>query len=370
MEYLRRIAREQADGLVAQRHRAMAIYLLARAQEMPTNYLIDLHDTLKSQGESWQKDIAAMYIAATYQLLQKHDEAAAMVEQFGFDNKVEEPTDFQSDLTVNAQYVYLVSAHFPEIQQQLDVKNTIMPLLQPLMRGRFNTISASYTIMALQAYSRQNRRRYGDENADTFRFMVKDHNGKDIQLNNLALSSTVIFPTANIPLNQSAPISGEILIRGDNPVFYQASQSGFPAVIPAAENSNLEVLHQLLNKNGDEITSLKQGEEAVVRLRIRTLNGRQVDNIAVIDLLPGGFEVIRESVPRQSNNWNSDYVDVREDRVIFYGGFDSSVTELEYRIKATAAGEFVVPPAYAESMYDPDIWSQSVPANITVVNDE
>lgn len=370
VEYLRRIAREQADGLVAQRHRAMAIYLLARAQEMPTNYLIDLHDTLKSQGESWQKDIAAMYIAATYQLLQKHDEAAAMVEQFGFDNKVEEPTDFQSDLTVNAQYVYLVSAHFPEIQQQLDVKNTIMPLLQPLMRGRFNTISASYTIMALQAYSRQNRRRYGDENADIFRFMVKDHNGKDIQLNNLALSSTVIFPTANIPLNQSAPISGEILIRGDNPMFYQASQSGFPAVIPAAENSNLEVLHQLLNKNGDEITSLKQGEEAVVRLRIRTLNGRQVDNIAVIDLLPGGFEVIRESVPRQSNNWNSDYVDVREDRVIFYGGFDSSVTELEYRVKATAAGEFVVPPAYAESMYDPDIWSQSAPANITVVNDE
>ncbi|WP_420588342.1 alpha-2-macroglobulin family protein [Bacterioplanoides sp.] len=370
VEYLRRIARQQANGRVAQRHRAMAIYLLARAQEIPTNYLIDLHDTLKSQGESWQKDIMAMYMAATYQLLKKHDEAAAMVEQFGFDNKVEEPTDFQSDLTVNAQYVYLVSAHFPKIQQQLDVENTIMPLLQPLMRGRFNTISASYTTMALQAYSRQNRARYGDETADTFRFVVKDKDGKEIQLDNLALSSTVIFPTANIPLNQNTPVSDEILIRGENPVFYQASQSGFPAVMPAAENSNLEVVHQLLNKDGKEITTLRQGEEAVVRLRIRTLNGRQVDNIAVIDLLPGGFEVIRESVPRQSNHWNSDYVDVREDRVIFYGGFGSSVTELEYRIKATAAGEFIAPPAYAESMYDPDIWSQSAAATITVVNDE
>ena len=151
VEYLRRIARKQAYALAAQRHRAMAIYLLARAEEIPTNYLIDLHDTLKSMGGSWQKDIMAMYMAATYQLLKKHDEAAAMVEQFGFDNKVEDPTDFQSDLTVNAQYVYLVSAHFPDIQQQLDVENTIMPLLQPLMQGRFNTISASYTTMALQA---------------------------------------------------------------------------------------------------------------------------------------------------------------------------------------------------------------------------
>ena len=383
VEYLRRIARKNAYALAAQRHRAMAIYLLARAEEIPTNYLIDLHDTLKSMGGSWQKDIMAMYMAATYQLLKKHDEAAAMVEQFGFDNKVEDPTDFQSDLTVNAQYVYLVSAHFPDIQQQLDVENTIMPLLQPLMQGRFNTISASYTTMALQAYSRQNRARYGNETADTFRFVVKGKNGKDMQLDNLALSSTVIFPTANIPLNQNPPLSGnaasgtttaangaEILIRGDQPVFYQASQSGFPAVMPAAENSNLEVVHQLLNQQGKEITSLKQGEEAVVRLRIRTLNGRQVDNIAVIDLLPGGFEVIRESVPRQSNNWNSDYVDVREDRVVFYGGFGSSVTELEYRIKATAAGEFIAPPAYAESMYDPDIWSQSAPAKIIVVNDE
>ncbi|MEJ2200999.1 MAG: hypothetical protein P8X63_08300, partial [Desulfuromonadaceae bacterium] len=46
------------------------------------------------------------------------------------------------------------------------------------------------------------------------------------------------------------------------------------------------------------------------------------------------------------------YADVREDRVVFYGSFDGSVRELRYRAKATAAGQFGVPPAYAASMYD------------------
>jgi hypothetical protein len=38
--------------------------------------------------------------------------------------------------------------------------------------------------------------------------------------------------------------------------------------------------------------------------------------------------------------------------VVFYGSFDTSVRELNYRVKLTAEGSFVVPPTYAESMYD------------------
>ena len=92
-----------------------------------------------------------------------------------------------------------------------------------------------------------------------------------------------------------------------------------------------------------------------------------MDTIKVLEnLLPGGFEVIRSSVPRESSHWQSDYVDIREDRVVFYGGFGGNVTELRYRAKLTAAGEFVVPPAYAEAMYNRSIHGRSMAGRFSV----
>ena len=92
-----------------------------------------------------------------------------------------------------------------------------------------------------------------------------------------------------------------------------------------------------------------------MRLRVRALDGRSLNNVAVVDLLPGGFEIIRSSVSRRTFSWRADYVDIREDRVIFYGDFDSKVRELTYKVKLTAAGDFTIPPSYAESMYDRSI---------------
>ena len=45
-------------------------------------------------------------------------------------------------------------------------------------------------------------------------------------------------------------------------------------------------------------------------------------------------------------------MDVREDRVVFYGDFSTLVRELTYRVNLTASGKFVVPPAFVEAMYD------------------
>ena len=115
---------------------------------------------------------------------------------------------------------------------------------------------------------------------------------------------------------------------------------------------------------------MRQGQEVTVRLRIRSAGRDRVSNVAVIDLLPGGFEVIRSSVPRKSSYWSADYVDIREDRVVFYGSFDSSVTELRYRAKLTAAGEFVVPPAYAEAMYNRSVHARSMAGRFSVSDAE
>ena len=67
----------------------------------------------------------------------------------------------------------------------------------------------------------------------------------------------------------------------------------------------------------------------------------------------------RSPIGLSQSTWQLDYADIREDRVVIYGTATSDVHEFVYRIRATNAGKFAVPPAYAESMYDRAIQARS-----------
>ena len=113
------------------------------------------------------------------------------------------------------------------------------------------------------------------------------------------------------------------------------------------------------------MTEAVLGEELNVRLRVRS-NGQPRTNVAVVDLLPGGFEVQTSSIRSHYNGWSVDYSDVREDRVITYGTFSDQLTEINYTVKVTAAGTFTVPAAYASSMYDPTVQAHTTGGEFVV----
>ena len=190
VDYLRKIARQPTSTIQDSRRRAIAIYLLIRNGEVATNYLIDLHDELQKRGNNWEKDITSAYMAASYMLLQKTDMAYKLIKEFD-PSYSSGYTDFQSNLTMNAQYIYLVSTHFPDIE--LNVKDNILPLLEPVMQGKLNTISASYTILALSAYSQRNEQKYGKDELEFFVIGKKKIA--------LVKSSVLPFMTAKVPLD-------------------------------------------------------------------------------------------------------------------------------------------------------------------------
>ena len=108
------------------------------------------------------------------------------------------------------------------------------------------------------------------------------------------------------------------------------------------------------------------GDELTVRISLRSVDGMTHGNVAVVDLLPGGFEVLRDSVRGQGQGWQTDYVDIREDRLVLYGSVSSQVRQFEYRIKLTGQGRFVVPPAFAESMYHRHVHGQALAGQFVV----
>ncbi len=126
-----------------------------------------------------------------------------------------------------------------------------------------------------------------------------------------------------------------------------------------------------------------------------------ISNVAVVDLLPGSQNWNRTPRPRrrrpatQTNSpptrrrtfrkkacptqdeasaddadklsaWQPESTNHHEDRIILYGVFAPNEEAYHYRIKATARGTFVVPPPYAESMYDPALKVRGVAGSIEV----
>jgi hypothetical protein len=128
----------------------------------------------------------------------------------------------------------------------------------------------------------------------------------------------------------------------------------------------LEVYRELLDKNDQPVTRTKLGEPIHVRLHVRTVRDEPVTNVAIVDLLPGGFEVVGSSLQPGSTVSGVDYVDVREDRAIFYATVSSTALEINYQIKSANRGEFTVPPVFAESMYERNVKGRGVGGKITV----
>ena len=354
--YLRQVAARKVPDMAAAGLVSRAIYLLTRQGETTTNLLVRLQEQLERQfAKTWPQDPIAIYMAATYSLLKMDDDARRLVDDYTPGAaRTGAGGDFNGPLAREAQVLYLLSRHFPGTARRLGGE-AVMRVVEPIFRGETNTIGASYGILALSEYGR-----IAPAAADpaSIRFTLTRVDGPEREL---AMSQSP-FPTAAYTGDAKA-----VAIAGSGPLFYMNVQSGFDRTLPATPlRDGLEIHRDFVDAAGEVQTAFTQGQEVTVRLRVRSLGDGWVSNVAITDLLPGGFEVVRDSVPRRVGGWRADYVDVREDRVIFYGRVDSHVRELTYRVKVTAAGTFTRPPAMAESMYDPTLKARTTAGEVTV----
>ena len=351
--FLKELATQDVSNMDQARIHAYAIYVLTRNEIVTTNYLTNLQLTLdKMPDQPWHKDITSAYIAATYQMLKSSADANKIIAYYQpHSGAVSDATDFNDPNTTDAQYLYLLARHFPERLKQVD-NSLLMSVVDSLNANSMSTVLAGYSSLALSAYGE---------------FYPLPANAQISLSETLSNDKQDSLSAANgmyqtVKLNLDAK-----QININNPsksgYFYQLTQAGFDRELPKQPvNQHIEVYREYLDANNTAVTSVKPGDEVYVHIRARSTDNQYHSNIALVDLLPGGFEVVRESV----KNDNVDYVDMREDRVIFFTSLGPDSIELIYRIKATNAGKYIVPPISAGAMYNPGITSTGVAGNIVV----
>lgn len=335
--YLKEIAGKNNTELEKARIQAYAIYLLTRNEIVTSNYLSNLQLNLeKAKTVGWQQDMTAVYMAATYQMLQNQSEGERLLSAYKMNGSVVAPNDFYNQNIANAQYLYIIAKHFPA--RLSSVSDTLlMPLVEAMNSDEMNTVLAGYTSLALSSMS--------DDQTSTITGMTID---KLMDANKEVMD--VNSPFMQVPLADG--VEKVIINNPDKQTyFYQFTQAGFDQKAPAAFSNGIEVSREYRDLNGTPITACQIGQEIEVHIQLRASNDRYLNNIAIVDLLPGGFEVNRDSVKTD----NVEYADVREDRVVFFTTALPQAYEIVYRLRATNSGQFMAPAILAESMYNPAI---------------
>jgi uncharacterized protein YfaS (alpha-2-macroglobulin family) len=392
--FLRQTASGDGRNLADDRNRAYAIYLLTRLGVVTTNYLTALQQRLEQRApKTWKQDLAAAYMAASYQMMKQDQLADAMIGRLklGLGAKEERKrvgveygpveSPYYDDAVRDGQIIYLLARHFPQRAAQLS-PDSISGLVYALQKGYYHQLSSAYMLLAFD----QIEKHLQSTKTATLRILQFAAENKAEVLAGPAFN----IVRAEVP---SAAVRLQFVNEAKFPGYYMLSQIGFDRGLPAkAITSGFEIVREFVDAAGKPLERVKQGEEFDVVLRVRAIEREAATNVAIVDLLPGGFEVMlqppaqRESgsggpqaaqksqwssrLGTDKSTWTPEYTDVREDRVVLFGHLTRNVSTFVYRVKATASGTFTVPPPFGEGMYDRTLVAQGLSTRIVVEKPE
>lgn len=400
LRYLETVADATPDDLAGARLRTMAIYVLTRNAVVTTRYASAAQKHMEANhAKAWRDDPAAAYLAGAYALLQDQALAEKLSQPLALGrDRQPDYAAYYDNMAHDAQVLYVLAKHFAPQAAKLP-SSALEGMLRMIEKGAYNTFSSAFSILALDSYARAGAAASGGQ-----RSVAQWLAGKAEPL--------ALPQTAGAMIDFSPKASAlEFNVTGDFGAYFVVSQQGFDQVLPTTPRAErVEVFREYIGKDNATLTQVAAGDELRVRLRARSLDG-YIPNAAIIDLLPGGFEVVIQSASSgtadndntgdqgeaegdaegndESNGGDeappetpasgfgvpiampgSDlplaYGDVREDRVVLYADLGPDAHTFIYTIKATNTGDYVVPPILAESLYDRAVRAVGVPGRMTV----
>ena len=193
-----------------------------------------------------------------------------------------------------------LARHFPD-QLTGIMDQSILELTESLSNAPLHSRLAALAIQAVSAYS------YG-----------KPH--RNIHMTEIDMNRSKVPLNSNNSEDLKASFHPEAqALRLDNPhqetAFYQIIQRGYDRIPPKFPlKEGLEIYREYRNDKGKAIQNVHLGESFETHIHARMLEDAMEGPLVIVDLLPGGCEVDRQSLYTPS----CDATDIREDRILFY----------------------------------------------------
>ena len=166
-------------------------------------------------------------------------------------------------------------------------------------------------------------------------------------------------PMIQIPLTVNGKSTVQLKNTSGQTLYARLISSG---VLPVGKELSMEngvaINTAFRDANGQsiDVSSLRQSTEFVAVIQLTNLTNEGVDNIALTQIIPSGWEIINTRFTDygdESENANIDYADFRDDRANYYLSLAANQSKtIRLKLNASYAGKYYLPGTYAEAMYN------------------
>ena len=182
--------------------------------------------------------------------------------------------------------------------------------------------------------------------------------------------------TLKLSMKQLGGNNVELVTKGEGQLFYFWQSEGISSSGNFKEEDNyIRVRRQFYDRTGDPITgnTFKQNDLVIVRITLEKSYSGNVDNIAITDLLPAGFEIEN---PRTKEIPGMDWIrdastptalDVRDDRINLFVDLHNQRQVYYYAARAVSPGIYHIGPVSADAMYNGEYHSYNGAGMVRVV---
>lgn len=159
-----------------------------------------------------------------------------------------------------------------------------------------------------------------------------------------------------------------VKVLAEGPVFVRSTTVGVPVKMPA-RSEPVRIERTYLDSDGKPVSTVRRGD--IVTVVVKVASPSAVDNLVVVDMTPGGFEIEDLSLATRAAagafmptdcEFAPCLEEIRDDRWIGFAkveGRDVSKKDdgevVYYHLRAVVPGTYAVPAASAEDMYNPDL---------------
>jgi alpha-2-macroglobulin len=346
------LSRENAFTIDHLFPQAYALYLRARLGEVVTSDLASMISRLNEvENVMWRGSALSTLIGATYLQMKMQKESEPFMKPFQNVDFSSLPHPYNLPALNVGLIEYLKGIHVGTPMS----KDMIFSLLNKLYSESPDSLTVASVALGLAGSSQS------EWPTEDLRLVLDDKDSLPLEGN--------AIKTAAIP-----ELGKSLIFRGENKLqfFFSLVQSGFnrDASKEPERMKGVSVVREVSDKDGKPVEKYILGESYRATVRIAT--EKAIDDFAVQDLLPSGFEIdidslqSRRSVGGESNQWNCEKVDIRDDRILLFGDLGSGSVAFSYLVKPTVRGEFTWPGTYGEAMYDTRKYSWDRAMRVTV----
>lgn len=332
-------------SLADARIKAWACWVLMRSGELMTQDVERLHAWLDESAGGWHEDVTAVLLADCYAML-RLDEAATTLMPARLVPVPDDGTQLVDSSCALALQAAILSRQHWQNTMNKNGKNLLAQLLDELAERAFSPHAST---MAMALTTRALAFAVSEPGAAAKAVLTCEERDGEFPDQDRAL---VLAGISEL----SAPGCRRFSVSApaESSLVWNLAVTGYDRGRPATAANGLEVHRRYLDEQGQEIEdgqTVRAGEVLTVELALRS--AKPLDNVALVDLLPGGLEPLPGAdgqlpfwVQRQER---------REDRMIFFVSSGTDMRRVTYRARAITAGIFNVPCVHAEAMYQPGI---------------